>query len=353
MDNKTYKSLRPALLTNEDGIDVAPLTIAKQVFSDMDLDGNLTQEDVNKNVKDVETILEELKNTSNVVLSTKVQVVEATFDGQCIFNIEYPIENYDIEQFPITVFARRTKGGIPEYIPADNYIINQNYPNDDQILFNTNKVEEFNKGESFAIIYHYANTIYRGSTVNADLIYNIYVSLGRPGECQEVLKNSVYLDFDNSQIIYYDADGKPQYFPIGTDKLIQHRITIESNAPEIKLNFEDYNPLEDTLVVYENNTYVPMGEYYVIDENMVMRKTNNIIWVASSYSPINFDFLIYKRSSGIQVSTEIYNPSTSGSGSGDVPNYSITKDKLSVDLQQTIDELQTRIATLESLINNK
>ena len=126
MDNKTYKSLRPALLTNEDGIDVAPLTIAKQVFSDMDLDnGNLTQEDVDKNVKDVETILEELKNTSNVVLSTKVQVVESTFDGQCIFNIEYPIENYDIEQFPITVFARRTKGGIPEYIPADNYIINQ------------------------------------------------------------------------------------------------------------------------------------------------------------------------------------------------------------------------------------
>ena len=339
MDVKTFKELRPAILVNQDGIEVAPQTVAKHVFTDIE----------ENEIKDVEEVLEELKNSSNTILYTKVQVIEAAFDGQCIFNLKYPIENYDIEKFPIVVFARTKKGGVPEYIPSDYYRINQNYPNEDQLLFNTNKVEDFNKGESFSVIYHYSDTIYQGSTVNADLINNIFLNIGKPDPGQELLNKSVYFDFDNSQIIYYD-NGETKYFPIGTNKIIKHRITINSTTQEIPVNFDDYNPLEDTLVVYENNTYVPEGEYYTIDENLIMRKVNNIVWAATSYDPINFDFMIYKRSSGIQGVNQSYQPG-SGSSVGSIPNYSVTKDKLSLDLQQTIEELQAEVQALKEALS--
>ena len=339
MDITNYKQLRPAILTNQDGIDVAPLTTANNVFSQTD----------EEEVKNVEEILEELKNSSNTVLYTKVQVIESTFDGQCIFNLKYPVENYDIEKFPIVVFARTQKGGIPEYIPSDFYRINNNYPNDDQLLFNTNKVEEFNKGESFAVIYHYSDVIYKGSSINADLINNIFLTLGKPEPGQELLNKSVYLDFDNSQIIYYD-NGETKYFPIGSNKIIKHRITIEQSTQEIPVNFDDFNPLEDTLVVYENNTYVPEGEYYTIGEDLIMRRTHNIVWSATSYDPINFDFVIYKRSSGIQGINQNYQPGNGGVAS--VPNNSITENKLSLELQQTINEMKAEIEALKQAISN-
>lgn len=325
------KSLVPGILQNEDGMYIAPVSTTNMVYT--------------KDNEKVEDVLKEIKNTSNTVLYTKVQIIEATFEGQSIFNLKYPIDNYDITKFPVLVITRKHRGEDFVEIPSDYYKINQNYPNDDQILFNTSKVDAFKKNENVIVIYHYSDTIYNGSVMNAETINNTYVSFEKPAAGQQLPDPSVYFDFPGSQIIYY-SNGVINYFPIGASQIVRATSTITSTTQEIPINIEGYNPDEDTLIVYENNIYIAEESYYVIDEELKMRKKNNIVWNATSYDPITFDFLVYKRSKGIKVGD-----TAKSSWSNNINDGTVSMDKLSLDLQETIKNLQAEIDELKSQIN--
>lgn len=326
------KKLVPALLEDEDGNYLAPMSSTSTVFTD----DNETVDQVLKNVK----------NTSNTILYTEVQILEATFDQQSIFNLKYPIENYDLSKFPIIILSRLKTGEAVTRLPSDYYQINQNYPNDDQLLINTTKVEPFKKGETAIAIYHYSDTIYNGSVINADTINNTYINIGAPGNGEELPDPSVYFDFEGSQIIYHN-DGVTTYFPIGSSQILRTSTTITSTTQEISVDIEGYNPAEDSLVIYENNTYIGEGTYYTVDKNLKMHKLNNVVWNATSYDPITFDFMVYKRSKGLKIGTD-----SSYTGNSNINDGTISMAKLTLDLQNTIKDLQKEVEDLKAQINN-
>ena len=311
------KSLKAAILTNEDGINIAPQTVTRLVY---DQDG-----------RNVEEVLTEIKNTSNEVLSTKVDVIEATFDGQSIFNLKYPVDNYDITKFPIVIIARN------EVLKKDYYQINENYPNDDQLLINTSIIPAFDKGESIIVIYHYSNTIFNGSVVNAGTVNGAYIQVGEAPTDTELADPSVYFDFKNSQIVYY-SNGVKQYFDIGISEMIKAYSTITSEVNSVQISIDNYDTNLDSLMVYENGVFIAEDVYYTIDDNLVMRKTDGTNWIASLDDPITFDFVVYKRIRNYK---------------NRIMDGTIEFGKLGTDLQLLLTELREREIALEDTLSIK
>lgn len=324
-DQVDIENLEKVVLTQE-GHSLSPVTTGDVVF---DIPSG----------KSVEDLIENLKNTSTNVILTKTLVLEAKYEGQFIFPIEYPIEGYDIEKFPIVVL-RAIDGNIQE-IKRDEYLINSNEDTDDQLIFNTAKQQPFYKGENCVLIFHYSTTIHNGSNVNADTINNTFVIFGSPEEGVDYPDNTVFFDFQN-QYIYYFNNGTKHSIKIGATEIETYTKTITSNTQSVQIDAPGYNSAEDDLIIYENGIVIDRDEYYTIDDQLVMRKINNIIWEASLAAPITFSFVIYKNA-------RTQPAGTNGSSVIVVPDNSISADKLSPELKTYIEEVTEAAKDLEGI----
>lgn len=313
--------LEPVIL-NAGGKQLAPNTLTNHVYDPT-------------TGESVDTILERIKNTSSTVYFTRTLVLEANEDNQSVFNIKYPIENYDINLFPILVMIRN------EEVTREKYIVNVNEGTDDQLILNNALIHPLHQGETVAIIFHYADTMYNGSIINAQTINNITIIDQEPTVTPP--DNTIFFDFANSQIIYY-KDGVKTKFKIGPINITRSSMTITDNIQELELNIPGYNTNDDILFIYENNTYIPLNDYYTIDQNLIMRKINNVMWQANMDEPITFDFVVYKNATG---KTSVDNPTVSTNIV--VPKGTIDKSKLTPELITYMNEVKAAADKIEAI----
>ena len=315
--------LEKAVLTSQNK-NIAPLGIAKYVY---DLPTG----------KDVETLIEEIKNSTSELLSTKTLVLEASYEGQFIFPLTYPIENYDLEHFPM-IILRVINGKIAQ-VGTDEYIINEKGDTDDQLIFNTAKQPAFYKGETCIVIFHYSNTLHTNATVNAETVNNTMVIFGQPEDGLDYPDNTVIFDLANGYIYYY-KDGEKKKIKLGANKIETYTKTIKENTQTVQIDAPGYNTAEDDLLIYENSVLIDRDLYYTVDENLIMRKVGNIIWEANEEAPITFTFVIYKN-------TMVQSAGTNNSSVVIVPDNSVNEDKLSPELKTYIQQISEAAKKLE------
>lgn len=317
--------LEPVILT-EGGVSIAPTTVTSHVYDP----------ETGKNVDD---ILTEILEGNTIILFTKTLVLEATYDGQCVFNLTYPIENYNIEEFPIIVMIRNQE------VNRDYYTVNINENATDQLIINNAKITPLKTGETVVVIFHYADKVYNGAIVNAHTINNITIIDDQPSAGSTIPDNTIFFDFANSQITYY-RNGVTSHFKIGSIDIIRASYTINTNTTSFPITIPGYDTTADTLLIYENSTYIAKDSYYTIDAGMNMRKTSGLPWLADANNPIIFDFVVYKNATGNLKD----NPTPSVNVV--IPSGTIDKSKLTPELQTYMDEIKTAADDVLSHINN-
>ena len=261
--------LMPTTLKQK-GIHLAPKTLASEVYTN---DGRPVQ-----NVID-----EMLSENKKILLYTKTAIVEVERDGQRVFNIPFPIPNYDIDKFPVLIFVNN------EWIPGSNYAISI-----DQLIFDET-FDILHKGDLITFIFNYNVTVSPDDTIDATSLNGIRFFVG-PIEPMGKLETDVWFDTLEKSVKQYDGSVwqiivKNQDFKIDIEK---STYTLNTAVDKIPIGISDINSEHDLIFVYENSIYIEENEDYTIDSDGLHITKVDGRWQGDIEETV-FNFIVFRN----------------------------------------------------------
>lgn len=263
--NEIY--LKPGVVRHN-GVNFAPKTLAKQVYMP---DG-----------RDVEEVLEDyMLENRKIILNTKTEFVTVMADGMRIFDIPFPINNYDVSKFPILILVN------DRIVPTNMYSISN-----EQIIFEPS-YKTLIAGDIITFIFHY-NTVLLTEGIDAASINGtrIFVSLNEP---VNKINGDTWVDLRGRALKIYN--GAEWYTVIQNTEVPKFNIkkssnTITTNTRFVNITIPDFNKETDLLLVFENSTYIEEGEdYEITPDNRRIEHANNKEWKGGS-EEITFNFVV-------------------------------------------------------------
>ena len=111
--------------------------------------------------------------------------------------------------------------------------------------------------------------------------------------------------------------------------------TIKTLTTRIPIGIDNFNPTNDTLLVWKNGVYQHEGQDYTLDAVYIYSKTQND-WQASEDQQVNFSFIVLKNA---------LNPSALEGLTGEnIEDGSLSIDKMDDDFKNRINDLENRKA---------
>ncbi len=265
------EELIPSTLTKE-GKNIAPRTLASLVYTN--------------NGENVEDVLKGMiTDDRKVLLYTRTEHVVATIYGQRVFNIPFPIPNYDLAKFPMLVIYK------DRILSPSNYAISN-----DQIIL-SNNIDALDRDEILTFVFHY-NIVLSNENLNAESINNVRFFVGNNPPYPQY-ETDVWFDTDKLEVKQY-TNGKwkiivkssiyedyPFFITKNTNIIEEHTTYVEIGIP-------GFDPTKDTLFVYENSVYLEEREDYTIsaDGNYIVNMMDS--WIGSKEDPVIFNFVVFK-----------------------------------------------------------
>lgn len=259
----------------KNGKSVAPVTIAKEVYT---CDGD----NIENKIKNL--IYKDRKS----ILYTKTEHVIAVLDGQKVFDIPFPIPNYDLNVHPMIVVHN------DKIIQTNDITISKS-----QIILSTN-LEGLAQGDILTFIFHYTVTV-DCEGLNAESINNVrfYVGEHKPHNSRDT---DVWFD-TSSQSVKQFTDGEWRVIVKGSAVddypfyILKGTTTLEHDSTYVEIGIPGFNPNTDTLLVYLNSIYLEDFEDYTISSNSNHIISTGEIW-KGSIEPVVFNFVVFKATNG-------------------------------------------------------
>lgn len=234
------KEMKPVVLT-EQGKNIAPRTLMSQVYGE---DGRTLDE-----------ILKDKERESYTFIYTKTVVLEAEYDYQKVFDIPFPIPNYDIKKFPIEVLF-----GDSEFVKPANYAISKS-----QLIFGNVFAERILKGNLITLIFHYSETVMHGDFINANLINGRYIIFAET-EPMDMKIGDIWFNLKDKMALEYTSQGWVDILNPGSIDIIKDSVIISAEEMEIPITIRFDNKLDD-IDVYRNGLLYTEGIDYNISED--------------------------------------------------------------------------------------
>ena len=302
--------LIPTTLSKE-GQNIAPKTLASLVYTN----SGESVEDVLKGM---------VTDDRKVLLYTRTEHVVATTYGQRVFNIPFPIPNYDLAKFPMLVIY---KDGI---LPPSNYAISN-----DQIIL-SNDIDGLDRDEILTFVFHYNVLIQSEDNLNAESINNVRFFVGE-NPPYPMYETDVWFDtkklevkqFTNGEwkiIIKSNSHDDYPFF------IAKNTNIVTENTNYIEIGVPGFDPTMDTLLVYENSIYLEEREDYQISADGNYIVNINDTWIGTKEEPVIINFVVFKavnRSHEARIikKTAIINKETNEI---EITNFDKYKDTLAV-----------------------
>lgn len=264
------QELTPVTLSKS-GKRVAPRTLANYVYMN---DGRTLEEAL-------QTLKEE---NEQVRIICKMNVVLANYDNQKIFDIPFPISNYDLEKYPMVVI---TKYGI---VNQGSFTLTRN-----QIILNTS-YPELVRNDEVVFIFHYSMKL--DGEVDAAKVNGtpLYISTTAPAN---PAPNTVWIDTASGSVKqfingYWNLVIKnPQDLRVNMETLRSH-INITSTVSSVPLNITGYDQNNDVLMAFRNSVHMTPGvDYTILPDNSAIQPVDDP-WEATEEYPFFFSFIVFK-----------------------------------------------------------
>lgn len=264
--------LVPRTLT-QDGLSISPTTLASQVYTN---DG-----------RQVQNIIDELvSENKKIVLFTETRHVIVERDGQKVFNIPFPIINYDLKKFPILVLVNNTLLASSEYaISIEQMILVDDYP-------------MLHAGDLVTFIFHYNQTISTDG-VDATSINNVRFFVGVT-EPPDKMETDVWFDTAEQSVKQFDGVQwkiivKNREFKINLEKASYN---LKEKTSIVPINIAGFNKLTDIILIFENSVYIEeVEDYEISSDNTNIIKANNELWRGDEEETL-FNFIVFKNVKG-------------------------------------------------------
>lgn len=257
------QELIPTTITKS-GVKYAPKTTAKNVY----LNNGETVEDALKNMQ---------KENSKEILFTRTEFVVASYDHQKIFNIPFPISNYDLERFPILAIAHG------KLLKTDEYKLTTS-----QIILNE---EELMKDEVLTLIFNYTVVIGEKDELDAVSVNNIRYFTG-PNELAHKRENDVWFDTNNKVVKQYvNGNWRTIVDPGIKEGSVKEDNLSKDVLEKITESHDKINKIEDIV-----NNIVTKGIGKPIFKTYVLKMNTNIIEIPLEYDPVKDTLLVYRNS---------------------------------------------------------
>lgn len=269
------EELVPSTLSKE-GQNIAPKTLASLVYTN--------------NGENVEDVLKGMiTDDRKVLLYTRTEHVVATIYGQRVFNIPFPIPNYDLAKFPMLVIYK------DRILSPSNYAISN-----DQIIL-SNNIDALDRDEILTFVFHY-NVVLSNENLNAESINNVRFFVGENPPYPQY-ETDVWFDTNKLEVKQY-TNGKwktivkssmYEDYPFFITK---NTNIVEENTTYVEIGIPGFDPAKDTLFVYENSVYLEEREDYTIsaDGNYIINMMDT--WTGSKEDPVIFNFVVFKSVNG-------------------------------------------------------
>lgn len=276
------------------GNDIAPRTLTSVVYNE---DGTPVGE----------TIDDIYKIDRSCVVETRSVPVQIESDGQTIFDVPYPIDDFDLEKGTVMLLDSTNK-----LIPSSRYTYNGN-----QIVFDSS---DFVKDDIITFVFHYADNVVLGgsnilSTLKRTVLINTStttVEIGissfvRGKDTLLVYKNSVYIEesidynisFDNKNIEMIndnvlDINTTINFVVLKNTNSIacslKNSVSVAHYTNKVAIGIPSYNMNTDTLIVYINGTYIESGVDYNVtsDSKYITSIDETFQYKVNSGSTFNF-----------------------------------------------------------------
>lgn len=236
------KELKPVVLS-EDGVNIAPRTLASQVFTP---DG-----------RNLDKIIEDRTKNTQVYIYTKSITLEAEMDNQKVFTIPFPIPGYDMKKSPIEIIF-----GKSEFITSENYKISRR-----QLIFSDVFAQRIMKGNLITVIFHYTEDIIRDGMINAHMLNGRQIIYSDDKPLGLKVKDIWYNTKDKVCLELTENGFRDILNPENID-VLQGSTIIDSTEMEIPIPIEGFDKKLDALEVYRNGlAYIPDVDYTISDNS--------------------------------------------------------------------------------------
>lgn len=250
-------TLTPGIITKR-GKKIAPATTTGQVF---DEDG-----------RDLKTVLDDFEKTKTI---RDTRTVKALTNNQNAFSIPYPISPYDLED---NIMIISYNGQIQE---EDTYTFSP----DKNIVYLTIDIP-INDLVTFDFFYSDSTRKMNANTVN-----NIRIFLNKP---DTPIKTDVVLNFYERRIQQYDGI-KWVDLGIAHGMIFKRSVTtLTANANTIQINIDGYDKNNDSLMVFQNSTFLDDVDYAISDDSKSIQNAGGQ-WEASVDEPTTVSILCLKN----------------------------------------------------------